>query len=273
MSQTSPAIQYQVGVASLHAHTFSVTLRIANPAATQRISLPAWIPGSYLVRDFARHLSKLVATQGKSALTVRQLTKSSWEVDCKTGKALELNYEVYAFDNSVRCCWLDTQRGFFNGTGMLLQVEGQTQHPHQLHLLPVKAAPKWKVATGLTAHEVNARGFGTYRAADYDELVDCPVEISDFWQGDFKACGVPHQLVVTGAPASFDGERLLADCRKICEAEIRFWSQGKRPTAPRWTATARCSRGWTTSTATQQPSRLSWPCHRSPPCLPTWPPQ
>lgn len=221
-------IRYQVGVASLHAHTFAVTLRITSPAATQRVSLPAWIPGSYLVRDFARHLSGLHASQGRAPLAVRQLDKNSWEVDCKAGKALELRYEVYAFDNSVRCCWLDPQRGFFNGTGLLLQVAGQTQAVHELQLLPIKAAPKWKVATGLTPHKINTHGFGTYRAADYDELVDCPVELSDFWQGEFKAFGVPHQMVVTGAPPSFDGERLLADCRRICETEIRFWSPDKK---------------------------------------------
>ena len=221
-------IHYQVGIASLHAHTFAVTLRITSPVATQRVSLPAWIPGSYLVRDFARHLSGLQARQGKAPLAVRQLDKNSWEVDCKAGKALELRYEVYAFDNSVRCCWLDPQRGFFNGTGLLLQVAGQTQAVHELQLLPIKAAPKWKVATGLTPHKINTHGFGTYRAADYDELVDCPVELSDFWQGEFKACGVPHQMVVTGAPPSFDGERLLADCRRICETEIRFWSPDKK---------------------------------------------
>ena len=231
-SAGEPAVQYQVGVASLHAHTFSVSVHVVHPVATQRFSLPAWIPGSYLVRDFARHLSKLSATQGKLALTVRQLDKNTWEVDCKPGNPLTLTYAVYAFDNSVRCCWLDPQRGFFNGTGLLLQVAGQTHATQGLHLLPVKTAPKWKVATGLTPLRVNARGFGAYHAADYDELVDCPVELSEFWQGDFKACGVPHQLIVTGAPPSFDGERLLADCRKICEAEIRFWSQGKRPTAP-----------------------------------------
>ena len=71
-------IHYQVGIASLHAHTFAVTLRITSPVATQRVSLPAWIPGSYLVRDFARHLSGLQARQGKAPLAVRQLDKNSW---------------------------------------------------------------------------------------------------------------------------------------------------------------------------------------------------
>ncbi|MBI3531878.1 MAG: M61 family metallopeptidase, partial [Burkholderiales bacterium] len=81
----------------------------------------------------------------------------------------------------------------------------------------------------------NRRGFGSYRAADYDELVDCPVELGEFWNGTFTAGGIPHRFVVAGAPPSFDGERLLADTRKICEAEIRLWHStdtGRRHKAP-----------------------------------------
>jgi predicted metalloprotease with PDZ domain len=80
------------------------------------------------------------------------------------------------------------------------------------------APPHWEAATGLEPLKTGKRGFGTYLAADYDELVDCPVELGAFWSAEFRAGGVPHRLVVAGATASFDSERLVADMQKICEA-------------------------------------------------------
>ena len=216
-------IHYTVEAADLHAHLFKVTLTIAQPAATQTVSLPVWIPGSYLVREFAKHLQKLTARQGRQAPTVVQVDKCTWQIACGPGQALVLNYEVYAFDNSVRTAWLDSQRGFFNGTSLCLRMHGQEHLPHQLQLTPIKSQPDWQAATGLTPLKTDKKGFGLYQAADYDELMDCPVEIGTFWSGSFSACGIPHRFVVAGALPSFDGERLLADTQKICEAEIRFW--------------------------------------------------
>lgn len=214
---------YTVEALDLHAHLFRVTLNIAQPAAQQAVSLPVWIPGSYLVREFAKNLQSLSARQGRHQLAIQQQDKCSWHIDCKAGQPLTLSYEVYAFDNSVRTAWLDSQRGFFNGTSVCLRVHGQESQEHQLQLLPVKGHADWQATTGLTPLKTDKHGFGLYQAANYDELVDCPVELGSFWSGSFKACGIEHRFVVAGALPSFDGERLLADAQKICEAEIRFW--------------------------------------------------
>ena len=229
-SRPAPAaLHYRVEIGALHAHLFHVTLTIAQPAALQRVSLPVWIPGSYLVREFSKNLQNLQAAQNDAPLPALQLDKASWQIACAPGQPLTLRYEVYAHDNSVRTAWLDANRGFFNGTSVFLKVDGQETAPHTL-ALPVPTAVKgWSAATGLTAQKINAQGFGLYEAANYDELVDCPVEMGAFWSGSFKACGVPHRFVVAGAPASFDGERLLADTQKICETEIRFWHGTKKP--------------------------------------------
>jgi predicted metalloprotease with PDZ domain len=225
----TPVLHYMVAIADLQAHLFEVTLTVPAPAAVQRLSLPVWIPGSYLVREFSRNLQQMTARQGRTQVTLRQLDKNTWEADAQPGKALVLHYRVYAFDNSVRSAWLDAERGFFNGTSLCLRVHGQEDQPHQLELLPHRATAHWQVATGLAPLKTNAAGFGNYRAPDYDALVDCPVEMGAFWSGEFKACGVPHRLVVAGAAPSFDGARLLADTQTICEAEIRFWHGSKKP--------------------------------------------
>ena len=224
------AIHYRIEPADVHAHLFTVTLTIAQPAAGQEVSLPVWIPGSYLVREFSKNLQNLTARQGKRMVALTQLDKHRWRSGCAANKPLELTYQVYAHDNSVRTAWLDTGRGFFNGTSLCLQVLGQEKKPHTLEITPSPATAHWAVATGLTAVATDQSGFGLYSAPDYDELVDCPVEMGAFWVGRFKACGVPHQFVVAGALPSFDGKRLLADTQKICETAIRFWhGDGRAP--------------------------------------------
>ena len=128
--QPPSAVHYRIELADLHAHLFRVTLTIAQPQAQQRVALPVWIPGSYLVREFAKHLQRLQARQGGKAVALQQLDKCSWQVDCAPQRPLVLSYEVYAYDNSVRTAWLDATRGFFNGTSLCLRVLGLEDTPH-----------------------------------------------------------------------------------------------------------------------------------------------
>jgi predicted metalloprotease with PDZ domain len=222
------APHYSVRVQDPQAHRFEVTLTITRPAALQCVSLPVWIPGSYLVREFSKNLQRLRARQSAKPIALMQLDKCTWQAQCVAGQALVLTYEVYAFDNSVRTAWLDVERGFFNGTSLFLQVADQQDLPHEVTLLADKALSGWQLATALTARKVGKNGFGTYVAANYDELVDCPVEMGHFWSGSFVARGVAHRFVVAGAPPSFDGKRLLVDSKMLCEAEIGFW-HGRTP--------------------------------------------
>ncbi|OZA97896.1 MAG: peptidase M61 [Polaromonas sp. 39-63-203] len=156
-------------------------------------------------------LTGLQARQGRSPRVVtRQLDKCTWQIECSPTRPLVVSYEVYARDNSVRAAWLDADRGFFNGTSLCLRVEGQEQAAHSLEVPVPKAVTAWSLATGLTPQRIDKRGFGTYVAGSYDELVDCPVEMGAFWSGTFTACGVPHRFVV------------------------RFWHGGKPPPFARY---------------------------------------
>jgi predicted metalloprotease with PDZ domain len=214
-------ITYRIDVADAHAHLFRVTLTVPKPAGEQRLSLPVWIPGSYLVREFARHLSGLQARQGDAAVALEQIDKSSWQARCHGPGPLTVTWQVYAFDTSVRAAFLDANRGFFNGTSLCLRVEGREAEPHRLRIGTLPRG--WQVATALRGVEPGTAGRTVYEADDYDELVDHPVELGRFWRGRFEASGVPHEFVVAGALPDFDGERLLADARRICEAQIAFW--------------------------------------------------
>ena len=235
MGATQPAgVHYRVDASDVHAHLYRVQLRIERPQAEQALSLPAWIPGSYLVREFAKHLQHLQARQGGRKRAVRQQGKSDWVVICDPDRPLELSYEVYALDNSVRTAWLDSARAFFNGTSLCLRAHGHEDGPHDIDIAPVPAAWRWEVHTGLTPLKTRSGGFGTYRACDYDELVDSPFEIGAHWSADFEACGVVHRFVVSGAAESFDGERLIAHTQRICEQAIRLWHGRKKPPIQRY---------------------------------------
>ncbi|MDR3065739.1 MAG: peptidase M61 [Comamonas sp.] len=230
-----PDIRFVVQASAVDAHLFDVQLHIARPTAQLLLSLPVWIPGSYLVREFSKNLQGLRAVQNDQPVAVQQLSKNQWKIACNADSACIVSYQVCAYDTSVRTAWLDRRRGFFNGTSLCLRVHGLEEHPHALELLGSAATEGWQVATGLKPAQVDANGFGLYQAAHYDELVDCPVEMGRFWRGSFEAGGVPHEFVVAGAAPSFDGERLLADTKKICEAEIAFWhADGSRPPMDRY---------------------------------------
>ena len=225
-----PGVHYRVEVLDVTRHLFQVTLRVPRPQATQVLELPVWIPGSYLVREFARHVHRISAQQGKRPCTLTQVDKCSWSVQAQEDTPLTVTLQVHAHDASVRTAWLDAQRGFFNGTSLFLRVQGYTHLPHTLEVLAPADLPEWHLATGLSALQVDRRGFGTYRAANYDDLADCPVELGAFWRGEFRACGSDYQFVVAGATPSFDGARLLADTQRIVEAEVRLWhGKGRAP--------------------------------------------
>ncbi len=220
------AIRYRVSVLDPRQHLYGVTLEIDNPAARQRLSLPVWIPGSYLVREFSQHLQKLQASTGGQPVPLVQLDKNSWEARLPAGSrksTLQLSYEVYAFDPSVRTAFLDRQRGFFNPTSLCLRVHEREREAHRLELIDNEHTAEWQAATGLRPARIDARGFGRYQAGDYDELADCPFELGRFWSGSFEVRGVPHRLVVSGAGDFADYEQLLRDTQRICETEIAFW--------------------------------------------------
>ena len=227
---TQAPVHNRVEAADPHARLFTVTLTVAHPQEQQELSLPVWIPGSYLVREFSKNLQRLTAQQGRRAVPLAQLDKHRWQADCSSDRPLVLTYEVCAYDTSVRTAWLDASRGFFNGTSLCLRVHGHEDALHTLDIASNEATAHWSVATGLAPQAIDKKGFGVYGASGYDELVDCPVEMGTFWSGRFTAGGVPHRFVVAGAAPSFDGKRLLADTQKICETAIHFWhDKGKPP--------------------------------------------
>jgi predicted metalloprotease with PDZ domain len=222
-----------VDASRVNEHVFTVRLRVPKPDAETVLRLPVWIPGSYLVREFARHVLRVSARQGRRPVPISPLDKASWQVACTGQGDLVLDWDIYAFDTSVRAAFLSPQRGFFNGTSVFPAVVGREALPQRVTLLPVPDA-SWRVTTSLpaTRRGTDPQGFGDYVAASYDELIDHPVEMGTQQVGRFEAGGVPHVLAISGAGPRFDETRLLADTQRICEAAIRLWHPGRRDRPP-----------------------------------------
>ena len=216
-------VRYTVSLDPL-AHLFHVRCELADAAADQVFTLPSWIRGSYLVRDFAKHVLRLRASANGVPAAVERIDKRSFRV--AGGGALTLEYQVHAYDNSVRKAWLDTRRGFFNGSSLFYCPQGRERGAFEITIAKPDAAlcPGWKLATAMTQVTADEAGFGTYLAADYEELIDHPVEMADFQRIEFDVDGIPHSLILSGR-CEPDAQRLAADLRRVCHVQRELFGQ------------------------------------------------
>jgi predicted metalloprotease with PDZ domain len=228
----APRISYRIRPDKPRAHLFHVELTIDAPAKDQEVWLPVWIPGSYMIREFARHVVTLDAKNDVGvAVAVEKTDKHAWRLHTVgTERSVVVSTVIYAWDLSVRAAHLDTTHGFFNGPSVFLAVEGRLNEPCRVTIDPPSDAlcVGWKVATTLPATDVATTGFGTYTAADYDELIDHPVEMGTFHTVKFAAGGVPHEMVITGRIRDLDDVRLARDLTAICGEQIRLF-HGHQP--------------------------------------------
>ncbi len=219
-------IRYQISSRNPGSHYFDVSIRIDTPdPAGQQLRLPNWIPGSYMIRDFARNLIDLSACDPAGQLAIEQIDKSNWRVAACKGK-LTVTYKVYAKDLSVRAAHLDHTHGYYNGSSVFVEIMGQGDQPCEVLIEKPGAdyCASWRLATSLRRKQAAAYDFGLYEALDYDELIDHPVEMGAFTRIAFDACEVPHDVILTGR-FECDQTRLARDLKAICEHHIRFFGE------------------------------------------------
>jgi predicted metalloprotease with PDZ domain len=225
-------IVYRIAPADPHGHLFEVALTVARPDPDgQRLALPAWIPGSYMIREFARHVVAIRASDARGPLRLDKLDKHTWRAAPARG-ALRVEYTAYAWDLSVRAAHLDASHGFFNASSLCLRAVGLEHLPCTVDLEPPPpaAARGWRVATTLPRAGAPAGGFGRYRAHDYDALIDHPVEMGTFALGRFEAGGAVHEIAVTGR-GDVDLDRLCRDLAPVCAAQAALFepATGRAP--------------------------------------------
>ena len=228
------SIFYAIRPASPAAHLFHVTCRVEQPDPLgQSFMLPAWIPGSYMIREFARNIVRISALADGRRVELQKVDKHTWRAP-PAAKRIELAYEIYAWDLSVRAAHLDETHGFFNGTSVFLLPLGRLHQRCVVDVLPPDGARylNWRVATALEPSKGTRRhAFGTYEAANYDELIDCPVEMGDFQLGQFSVLDTPHEIAITGQVPKLDMARLTTDLAQLCETQVRMF-EPRSPKAP-----------------------------------------
>lgn len=216
-----PEISYTVSMSKPWTHLLEVEMRLKSAAMPDRaeIQMPVWTPGSYLVREYARHVQDFAAKNADGReLEWRKTNKDTWEIDAKKAGEIIVTYKVYANELTVRTNELNSEHAFWNNAALLMHPKGIIKAPSTLKVIPFGT---WKVATGLpkVAGQEN-----TFRAADYDILYDSPFEVSNFKEISFDVQGKPHRYVVTGE-GNYDLNKLARDTAKIAEQSYRIFGE------------------------------------------------
>lgn len=216
-------MRYTLIASKPEAHLFGLELELERPDPEgQRLALPAWVPGSYMVRDFARHVIELRASCDGEPVEVAKIDKDTWHCAPCDGP-LHVEWLVYARDASVRAATLDDEGGFCNGSSLFLRPLGLGDGPFELEIRS-PGRDGWRVATAMPVIEVDGNGFGRYRAQDYEELIDHPIRLGLFSRFEFSAAGVPHEIVLSGEPRC-DHERLCRDLALACESHVALFGE------------------------------------------------
>jgi predicted metalloprotease with PDZ domain len=205
-----------------HTHRFHVQLEIDGLMAnTLDLALPVWTPGSYMVRDYARHLQSFAAESGGQPRTWSKIDKTTWRVQTGGASKVTVRYEVYAFDLTVRTSHLDDTHGYFNPATLCLFVPGRTEETHIITVVPLDG---WYVTTGLPTVDDSlgtlsstVDRLSSFIAQDYDELVDSPFECGTHRLLTFEVEGVPHEIAIWGH-GNEDEQRILHDTKRIVES-------------------------------------------------------
>ncbi len=218
----APTIQYTVSMSKPATHLLEVEMSLnwassnGMPEKTD-LKMPVWTPGSYLIREYARHVESFSAKDQNGAdLAWRKIDKNTWQIDSKNVKEIVARYNVYANELTVRTNELNDEHAFFNNSALLMFPKDQLKTASTVKVVPFG---NWKSATGLPKVEGQAN---TFRAENFDVLYDSPFEVSDFKEISFEVQGKPHRYVVTG-DGNYDLEKLAADTAKIVEEGYKIF--------------------------------------------------
>lgn len=222
-AQTRPAapeIGYTVSMSKPWTHLLEVEMRLKWPSAQQavEVKMPVWTPGSYLVREYARHVQDFSASSGGGALAWSKINKNTWRIDAKGSTEVIVSYRVYSNELTVRTNELNDEHAFWNNAATLMFPAG---HLAAQSTVSVRPYGNWKIATGLpkVAGQQN-----TFRADNFDILYDAPFEVSDFNEITFNVQGKPHRIVITGE-GNYDLRQMSRDVAKIAEEGYKIFGE------------------------------------------------
>lgn len=219
-------IHHKLSMPEPQTHYFHVEVELINFSEDELVlSLPTWTPGSYLIREYSKHLNLVRAKDGNGKiLPVVKVAKNKWSIDKKDAQKVTVNYEVYAFDLTVRTSFLDLTHGYLNGTNVFMYPEGHKELGGRLTVTPYVGFKKIATALPKQGDGVAGDGSTTYTFRDYDHLADSPIEIGNHETFSFKAAGVNHEVAMYGT-GNYDVERLKTDMAKIVESATAIFGE------------------------------------------------
>lgn len=214
-------LHYQIEFDDYKQHLVHVTIRfLANP--NQELWLPTWIPGSYLIREFSKHIESVKAyDEAGRMLDIKKTSKNRWRLFNTDHELMTIEYDVYAYDLSVRGAYVDQTRLYINPACVCLALEGQEQSACEVEVFLPDELKHFQLATGLDSKSL-VKGRFTLKADHYDQLIDSPFELADQTRFSFETHGIEHEFVISG-PQNANVDRLKADIEKICAAEINMF--------------------------------------------------
>lgn len=214
-------LHYQIEFDDYRQHLIHVTLRfLANP--TQVLSLPTWIPGSYLIREFSKHIESVKAyDEAGRQLQINKFEKNKWRLYNTDHELITVEYDVYAYDLSVRGAYVDQTRLYVNPACVCLGLQDQGESAIEVEVFLPEELKHFQIATGLESRSL-VKGRYTLKANNYAQLIDAPFELADQTRFSFEANGIPHEFVVSGQH-TMNAARMKQDLEKICSTEISMF--------------------------------------------------
>ncbi len=221
----SSPLHYALTIADIHHHLVDVTLTVPAPAGEAlELTMPSWSPGSYLLREYGRHVQRFAAADADGApLAAAKISRNTWRVDLGGARqSVTVSYRLFCHDLNVRANHVEDTHAFLNGPSVFMRVDGRADEPLTVEIrAPFEG---WRIHTGLSPVDGprTPSGAARFQAADYDELVDCPFLLGPFDPIVFEAAGTQHRLVLVG-PNNAPVERLTADMARTVEATGGFF--------------------------------------------------
>jgi predicted metalloprotease with PDZ domain len=216
-------ISFTVSMPKPWTHLFEVEMKVQRTDGKSHVNLimPVWTPGSYMVREFARHVQEFAAFDGNDRpLPWIKTNKHTWRIQTGGARDYRITYGVYANELTVRTSELNSDHAFWNNANLLMYPEGGLNQSSTLNIIPYG---NWKIATGLpSTGEPMAGRQWAFRADNFDILYDSPVEAGDFKEMKFEVRGAPHRIVIDGE-GNYNPDRLLNNVRRIVEAQIAMF--------------------------------------------------
>ncbi|MCC5930208.1 MAG: M61 family metallopeptidase [Cyclobacteriaceae bacterium] len=206
-------VLYKLSMPEPQTHYLEVEIQLSGYDKQELLlKMPVWAPGSYLIREFPRHIEGFhVETSTGKSLQFSKTNKNSWQIINGRNSSLVIRYRVYAFDLTVRTSFVDEDFAFVNGSNVFMYADYLRNLPARLIIHPHK---NWeKISTGL---QKEGESSWIYKIQNYDELADSPIQIGNHEVFTFNAAGVEHELAMVG-PGNYNSRRIISDLSQIAE--------------------------------------------------------